>query len=234
MLVSLLQPQDIAGGSYALLLIITLVTTVLLLLGTAWSPPRWKTALALAAMAALASSLSYLMGASVWFATGKITIIHRYVGWFVTLPLQVMVLYFFVASVGRLTLGLFWRLLVASVVMVLARFMGEVGLMHPTLGFLIGLALWLYLLGEAYFGRMAEVCAKDGNASVRRGYFWMRLVLTIGWAVYPLCYFISAFSGGIDVRPLTVTYNLADLVNLVAYTLAVLTIAMSARNSDGV
>jgi|SRR6185369_7056315 len=229
MVVKLLQPQDIAGGTFALVLIAMIVTTVLVLAGTAWVPRRWKAAVALSGVTALASAAHYLIANDVWLATGQMTIIHRYVGWFLTMPLQVLVLYFFVDAFAPLTLGLFWRLLVASVVMVLGRFMGEVGLIHPTLGFLIGLALWLYILGEAFFGRMSERCAKEGSETAQRGYFWLRLILTIGWAIYPLCYFIAAFSGGIEARSLAITYNLADFVNLIAYVLAVLTVAMKAQ-----
>lgn len=232
MFYKLLGAQDVAGGTYALLLLATLVTTVLLLIGTAWAARRWKLAVALSAMAALASALHYALSAGIWFETGTTTIAYRYVGWFVTMPLQVAVLYFFVSSIGPLTLGLFWRLLVATVLMVLARYMGEAGLIYPTLGFLIGLILWLYILGEAFFGRMAELCEKSGSASERRGYFWLRLIVTIGWAIYPLCYFISALAGGADLRALAITYNLADLVNLVAFALAVLTIASIATTRD--
>lgn len=228
MVVKLLQPQDIAGGTFALVLIAMLITTVLVLAGTAWVSRRWKAAVALSGITALASAAHYLIANDVWLATGQMTIIHRYVGWFLTMPLQVLALYFFINAFAPLTLGLFWRLLVAAVVMVLARFMGEVNLIHPTLGFLIGLALWLYILGEAFFGRMGER-AKEGSESAQRGYFWLRLILTIGWAIYPLCYFIAAFSGGIDARSLAITYNLADFVNVIAYVVAVLTIAMKAH-----
>jgi sensory rhodopsin len=204
---------------------------VLLLAGTAWVPRRWKLAVGLSGITTLVSAAHYLIANDVWLATGQMTVIHRYVGWFLTVPLQVVTLYFFVVAFATLPLGLFWRLLVAAVLMVLARFMGEAGLMHPTLGFLLGLALWLYILGEAFFGRMSERTAKDGTASAQRGYFWLRLILTIGWAVYPLAYFIAAFSGGVEVRYLIVTYNLADFVNLIAFVLTVLTVAINANGA---
>jgi len=229
MVVKLLQAQDIASGSFALILLAMLASAVLLLAGTAWVPRKWKLAVALCGITTLVSAAHYLMANDVWLATGQLTVIHRYVGWFLTVPLQVVTLYFFVGAFATLPLGLFWRLLVAAVLMVLARFMGEAGLMHPTLGFLLGLALWLYILGEAFFGRMSERTAKDGSASAQRGYFWIRLIVTIGWAVYPLCYFIAAFSGGVEVRKLIVTYNLADFVNQIAFALAVLTVAMNAN-----
>jgi bacteriorhodopsin len=154
------------------------------------------------------------------------TVIHRYVGWFLTFPLQVVTLFFFVRAVAHVRVGIFWRLLVAAVIMVLARYMGEAGFMHPTLGLLIALAAWLYVLGEAFFGQMSEQVDKSSSEAVRRGYFWMRLIATIGWAIYPLCYFIAALTGSVAPADLIVTYNLADLVNQVAFGLIILAVGV--------
>ena len=111
--------------------------------------------------------------------------------------------------------------------MVLARYMGETDLLYPTLGFLIGLILWLYVLGELYFGRMAEINAQSASDPVRLGFFWLRLIVTIGWALYPLSYLIVRLGNGADVAKLMVIYNLADLVNQIAFVLAVLATAMN-------
>ena len=116
--------------------------------------------------------------------------------------------------------------------MVLARYLGESNLMYPTLGFLIGLVAWLYVLGEVFFGRMGELSAKSANFSVHRSYFWLRLIVTIGWAVYPLSYFIVGFAGGVAENKLNIVYNLADLVNQIAFGLAILTAAMKDRGSN--
>ena len=62
--------------------------------------------------------------------------------------LQVVTLYFFVAAMGPLSTWLFWRLLVVSVVMVLARYLGETNLMYPSFGFLIGLETSLLQLRQ--------------------------------------------------------------------------------------
>jgi sensory rhodopsin len=226
MFVKLLEVQDLASGSFELILFAMLGATVLLLAGTAWAPRKWKLPVALSGIVTLVSALHYLAAGDVWLAAGQMTIIHRYIGWFLTMPLQVVTLFFFVRAVAEVPIGVFWRMGVAAILMVLARFMGETGLMHPTLGFVIALALWLYILGEAFFGAMSERTAKYASAAVQRGYFWMRLILTIGWALYPLCYLIASFSGGVEVRQLIVTYNLADFVNVIAYSLIVLAVAM--------
>jgi bacteriorhodopsin len=153
-------------------------------------------------------------------------IVYRYIDWFITIPLQVVTLYFFIRVISSLSTWLFWRLLVVSVVMVLARYMGEAGLMHPTLGFLIGLISWLYILGEAFFGRLGELSAKSSNYAVHTGFFWLRLIVTVGWAIYPLCYFIAGFAGGVEVQKLNIVYNLSDFVNQIAFGLVILTTAM--------
>ena len=226
MIVKLLAAQDIASGTFVLLMLATFAATVLLLVGTAWVPRRWKLPIALVGIAALISAAHYMLATDVWLATGQLTMIHRYVGWFLTLPLQVVAVFFFVRAFAPVPVGVFWRLLVAAVLLVLSRFMGETQLMHPTLGFLISLAMWLYILGEVFFGKLSERTARHGSEAVQQGYFWLRLIMTIGWAIYPLCFFIGTFTGPTELRYLHITYNLADLVNQVAFGLTFLAVGM--------
>ena len=232
MTTKLLQATDIASGTFSLLLVSTLAATVLLLMGTAWVSKKWKLPVALAGLVTLVSALHYFEAGQLWQASGQMPAIYRYIAWFITMPLQVVTLYFFINAMSPLSTWLFWRLLVVSVVMVLARYLGETNLMVPTLGFLIGLVAWLYILGEVFFGRMGEVSAKSANLGVHRGYFWLRLIVTIGWAVYPLVYFIAGFAGGVAENKLNIVYNLADLVNQVAFGLAILTAAMKDSGSN--
>jgi sensory rhodopsin len=154
-------------------------------------------------------------------------VVFRYVDWMIATPIQVLVFYFVAQTIANTPTGLFWRLLIASVATIVARYMGETGLLYPTLGFLIGLILWLYILGEAYFGRLAEINAQSGSDPVRLGFFWLRLILTIGWALYPLTYLIVRLGSGADVAKLMVIYNLADLINQIAFVLAVLATAIN-------
>lgn len=232
MIVKLLGAQDIASGTFVLLTIATLSATVLLLAGTGWVSRRWKLTVAMAGIVMLASAVHYMLATDVWLSTGEMTMIHRYIGWFITQPLQVVILYFFVRSYASVSVAVFWRLLVAAILLVLSRFMGEAQLMHPTLGFLISLAMWLYILGEAFFGKLSERTAHDGSEAAQQGFFWLRLIMTIGWAVYPLCFFIAAFAGPVNARYLLTTYNLADLVNQIAFCLAILTVGMKEANAS--
>jgi bacteriorhodopsin len=223
--VKVLQPTDVTGGTFALALIATIGTSVLLLLGTGWVAKRWKLPVALAALASIIATAYYLQARELWSAAGELPVIYRYVEWLITVPIQVLTLYFFIAAVDRPPVGLFWRLLVVAIVTIIARYMGEVGFMHPTLGFLIGIVGWLYILGEVYFGKLGEINGRAGE-QVQTGFFWLRLIVTVGWAVYPLCNFVAGFAGGAGEGTLSIVYNLADFINLILFGLIVLYVAM--------
>ena len=49
----------------------------------------------------------------------------------------------------------------------------------------------------------------------------LRLIATIGWAVYPLGYFMEYLGGGVDPASLNVIYNLADFLNKITFGLII-------------
>ena len=143
------------------------------------------------------------------------------------MPLQVLALYFFASQTGKLGMGLFWRLTVVSVLMVFVRYLGEAQFMHATLAFLIGLVFWLYILGELFFGRMDEAIRGSLNEPVQRGYFWIRLIVTVGWAIYRWAISSPLLPVMLTMAPLSVAYNIADFLNRMAFGVAVLALPCS-------
>jgi bacteriorhodopsin len=222
-----LLPLDVASATFLLMTAAMAATTVLLLTSGRWVSPRWRLPVALSSLVPLVGVLHYGLSSLVWLQAHDMPVVFRYADWMIAAPVQVLTLYFFIQTVSSTPAGLFWRLLIASVAMVLARYMGETDLLYPTLGFLIGLLFWLYLLGEFYFGRMAEIAAQSASDPVRIGFFWLRLIVTIGWALYPLSFLIVRLGNGADVAKMSVIYNLADLINQIAFVLAVLAAAIN-------
>ncbi|MDE3238049.1 MAG: bacteriorhodopsin [Paracoccaceae bacterium] len=216
------QTTDLTAASYSVALFGLAATTVLLFIGSGWVGRAWKVPVTLCGLAALVGVAAVFDARAAWAAVGKVPIVYHYVGWAISMPLQVIALYFFARQAGKVGIGLFWRLVVVSVLMVFVRYLGEAGFMHPTLAFLIGLIFWLYILGELFFGRMDEVIRGSLNRPMQRGYFWLRLIVTVGWAIYPLGNFITSFGGYVDDGSLSVAYNLADFINRMAFGLAVL------------
>ena len=55
----------------------------------------------------------------------------------------------------------------------------------------------------------------------------MRMIVTIGWAIYPLGYVFGYLTGGVDAESLNIVYNLADFVNKIAFGLVIWAAATS-------
>lgn len=228
MLGILFQSSDVVSTSFAVATIGTLAAAALLALGLTWTPERWRLPIALSAVALAVSGLQYLDSGHVWAATGKASAAARFAAWFAVQPLQVAAVYFFANIAGPVPAGVFWRTTVAALLMVLCRYLGDALIFNPTLGVLLSIAFWLYILGEMYFGRMSDVVQK-ASRPMRIGYFWVRLIMTIGWAIIPILHFVDVVIGAGQAPAVVVLYTLADLLNLVVLSLVVLAVAGKER-----
>ena len=223
-----LQSSDLVATSYAAATIATFSTSALSALGLTWTSERWRAPLALCAVALLATAIAYLEASQVWMAAQKMTAASRYIAWFTVHPLQVAAAYFFARISAPVPVGVFWRATAAALLMVLSRFLGDAGVFNATLAVLLSIAFWLYILGEMYFGAM-NAAVRGASRPVRFGYFWIRLIMTIGWAIYPILHFVDLVIGAGQARGVIVLYTLADLINLITISLIVLAVAGQER-----
>merc|ERR1711972_69757 len=117
----------------------------------------------------------------------------------------------------------FWRLLVGTVFMLAAGYMGEAGFVNAWLGFIVGMAGGIFILYEIFMGEAGSVAASGDkvNVHVQASFKTMRFIVTVGWSIYPLGYFFGYLMGSVDDSALNLVYNLADLVNKIAFCLAI-------------
>jgi bacteriorhodopsin len=125
--------------------------------------------------------------------------------------------YLILAAVKKVPTGIFWRILMGSLVMLVGGYCGEAGFIAPMLGFIIGMAGWIYILYEIFSGEAGKTVARSGNKSLATAFGALRMIVTVGWAIYPLGYVFGYLTGGIDANSLNVIYNLADFVNKIAF-----------------
>lgn len=225
---SLFQTGDVVSTSLAVAALASISAAALMALGLTWTPERWRIPVAISAVALLAAGIDYWGTSTLWLAGQRMTSGPRFAGWFVVHPLQVAAVYFFANIAAPVPAGVFWRTVVAAFLMVVSRYLGDAGYFNPTLGVLLSIAFWLYILGEMYFGRMSEAVRKS-SPPMRTGYFWMRLIMTIGWAIFPLLHFVDVVIGTGHVPAVIALYTIADLVNLIALSLSVLAVAGKER-----
>lgn len=220
--------QDVVSSTFAAAVLATFSTAVLCLVGMSWSNERWRIPVAMVGVAALASALHYAGATALWLqgqgSSGGI----RFSAWFTVHPLQVAAVYFFVRALAKAPVGIFWRTTAAALLMVFARYLGDAGFFNPTLGVLLSIGFWLYILGELYFGAMADVVRKESRA-VRLGYFWIRLIMTIGWAIYTILHFVDVVIGSGQAAGVVALYTLFDLINLITPSLILLAVAGQER-----
>merc|ERR1719240_2624222 len=117
--------------------------------------------------------------------------------------------------------GMFWRVLVGTVVMLAAGYAGESGFINAWIGFVVGMCGWGFILFEIFAGEAGST-AKGGqvNEYVQNSFNTMRIIVTVGWSIYPLGYFFGYLLQGVDDSSLNLVYNLADFVNKIAFCLA--------------
>ncbi len=222
-----LLPTDVVGGTFWLLSIAMIGATIFFLLERNKAAGKWHTTMTLVGVVMLVSAIHYHYMRQMWMDTGTAPIILRYVDWVLTHPMQIVLFYVVLTAVTKVSTALFWRLLIGSLVMVIGEFLGAAGYMSTTLGFLIGLVGWLYILGELYMGEAGRVNAESGTDATHLAFNGLRLIVTIGWAIYPLGYFIEHLGGGVDTNSLNIIYNLADFLNKIIFGFVIYRAAMN-------
>ena len=212
-----IAPGDFTGFTFFIGSVSMLAATVWFLMQHGQVDKKFKDSMLVAALITGIAAVHYFYMRDVWVGTGESPTVYRYVDWLITVPLQMVEFYFILAAVTAVSAGIFWRLLIGSLVMLVAGYAGEAGLINAWAGFIVGLAGWAYILYEIFAGEAGRASAEKAPASVQSAFGTMRLIVTVGWAIYPLGYFFGYLQGAADAVTLNVIYNVADVINKIAF-----------------
>ena len=190
---------------------------------------KWKTSLTVAAMVTGIAAIHYFYMRGVWVSTGESPLVFRYVDWLLTVPLQIIEFYLILAAIAVVRAALFWKLMIASLVRLVFGFLGELGAMSYWPAFAIGMAGWLYIIYEIFAGEASQISAANGTAASQTAFNALRLIVTVGWAIYPIGYILGAGEGG--AAGLNLIYNLADFVNKIAFGVVIWVAATSSSEN---
>ena len=218
---AMLAQDDFVGISFWVISMGMLAATAFFFMETGNVAAGWRTSVIVAGLVTGIAFIHYMYMREVWVTTGDSPTVYRYIDWLITVPLQMVEFYLILSAVGKANSGMFWRLLLGSVVMLVGGYLGEAGYINATLGFIIGMAGWIYILYEVFSGEAGKAAAKSGNKSLVTAFGAMRMIVTVGWAIYPLGYVFGYLTGGVDAESLNVVYNLADFVNKIAFGLVI-------------
>jgi len=215
-----LQPDDGVAISFWIISIAMIAATAFFFAEAACMTAHWKTSLHVGALVTLVAGVHYMYMREYWVQVRASPIVYRYVDWSITVPLQMIEFNLILKAAGKTPSGaMFWKLLVGTVMMLLFGYLGEIGAIFGQLGFALGICGWLFILFEIFAGE-AGGTAKDCSEAVSSAFSNMRLIVTVGWSIYPLGYVLGMVNGKKDDVFLNVTYNIADFVNKIFFVLA--------------
>jgi len=219
-----LNPDDPVAISFWIISIAMVAATVFFLMESMAVGSHWKTSMNVGSLVTLVAAVHYFYMREFWVQIHASPIVYRYIDWTITVPLQMVEFYLILSAVSPdITAGMFWRLLVGTVLMLVFGYMGESKMINADVGFVLGLAGWGYILYEIFAGEagvVAQTIDKVGT-HVQNAFNVMRFIVTAGWCIYPLGYLFGYLLGTVNDDVLNLVYNLADFVNKIAFCLAI-------------
>ena len=222
-----LSTDDFVGISFWLISMGMLAATAFFFMEHANVSTQWRKSVNVAGLITGVAFINYMYMRGVWVETGDTPTVYRYIDWLITVPLQLVEFYLILSAVRKVNDSIFWRLLIGSLVMLVGGYLGEAGFINATLGFIIGMAGWIYILYEIFSGDAGKAATKSGNKALVKAFSALRMIVTVGWAIYPLGYIFGYLIGGVDANTLNVIYNLADFVNKIAFGLVIWSCAVA-------
>jgi len=138
--------------------------------------------------------------------------------------------YLILSAITKVPGGVFWRLMIGTLVMLVGGYLGEAGYLAAWPAFIIGMLGWFYILFEIFLGEAGKINAKSAPPSVQKAFNLMRWIVVVGWSIYPIGYFLGYLTGAdadASMKMLNITYNLADFVNKIAFGVIIWTAAVS-------
>ena len=227
---AILATNDFVGITFWLVSMGMLAGAVFFFLERNTVAAAWRTSVTVAGLICFIAFVHYIYMRGIWVETGDTPTVYRYIDWLITIPMQIIAFYLILAAIRKVSGAMFWRLLIGSLVMLVGGYLGEAGYIQEFVGFIILMAGWIYILFEIFSGEAGRLASKGGNKAVTNAFAALRMIVTIGWAIYPLGYVFGYLAGGIDSNTLNVIYNLADFVNKLAFGLVIWAAAMQSTS----
>lgn len=227
---SVLQSSDFVGISFWLISMALIASTAFFFLERDRVAGKWKTSLTVSGLVTLVAAVHYFYMRDVWVSTGSTPTVYRYIDWLITVPLLMIEFYLILAAIAKVPVGVFWRLMIGTLVMLVGGYVGEAGYVDVMPAFIIGMIGWIYILWEIFAGEASKINAGKAPKNVQSAFSLMRWIVTIGWAIYPIGYCVGYLTGSDpadSMKALNIVYNLADVLNKIAFGVIIWSVAVS-------
>ncbi len=200
------------------------------------TPQKWRTSVLVSGIITFIAAVHYYYMRSYNLETGESPTFFRYVDWILTVPLMCIEFYLITKKAGAKK-SLLWKLIAASLVMLLTGYVGEVLDRDASVlwGVLSG-AAYFYIVYVIWFGEVAKL-AQDAGPQVAKATRALAWFVLAGWAIYPLGYILGTPGGlfGLQLvsdtaaaaQSMDIVYNIADAINKIGFGLVIYSLSRS-------
>jgi bacteriorhodopsin len=237
--VARLAADDYVGFTFFVGCMAMMAASVFFFLSMSSFDKKWRASILVSGLITFIAAVHYFYMRD-YYATFNVSpTFFRYVDWTLTVPLM-CVEFYLILKVAGAKLGLMWKLIFLSVVMLVTGYFGEViAVGNPTAQWVWGLVSGLAYFGIVYmiwFGEAKRLAVAAGGAVLKAHNVLCWFVL-VGWAIYPLGYILGTEGGLFGLRlvedpkvaqeAMDVVYNIGDAINKIGFGLVIYGLAVA-------
>ncbi|HEX5668671.1 MAG TPA: bacteriorhodopsin-like [Chitinophagaceae bacterium] len=203
---------------------------------------KWRTSVLVSGLITFIAAVHYYYMRGYNLETGESPTFFRYVDWILTVPLMCVEFYLITRKVGA-SQTLLWKLISASLVMLITGYIGEAiygGESQSWLWGAISGAAYFYIVYLVWFGEVAKLAGNAGTAVAKANKTLAWFVL-VGWAIYPLGYILGTKGGLFGMQlvadpqaaaaSMDIIYNIGDAVNKIGFGLVIYSLSRSGEKA---
>ncbi len=231
LLLAQLQSGDYVGFTFFIGSMAMMAATVFFFFQFFQVEGKWKDSMLVSGLITFIAAVHYFYMRDFWAEYQASPTEFRYIDWILTVPLMCVEFYLILRAFGA-KIGLMWRLIFYSVVMLVAGYLGETVFRgaSPLWGAIstVGYAGVLY---EVWFGSAKRLSSNSNDPTLQRAFRTLAWFVFVGWAIYPIGYMTIPESGWlagvIPASSMDIIYNLGDAVNKIGFGLVIYSLAVS-------
>jgi hypothetical protein len=137
-------------------------------------------------------------------------------------------------------IGLLWKLIAASIVMLVTGYFGEtIDRGNSVMWGVVSGGAYFYIAYLVWFGEVAKL-AQTAGAQVAKATRILGWFVLVGWAIYPLGYILGTPGGlfGIQLvsdpaaasHAMDIVYNIADAINKIGFGLVIYSLSRTSED----
>jgi sensory rhodopsin len=236
-----LASNDYTGFTFFVGTMAMMAASVFFFLSISTVEGKWKTSLLVSGLITFIAAVHYYYMRDYWGEFGESPTFFRYVDWVLTVPLMCVEFYLILRAAGAKT-GLLWKLIIASVGMLVTGYVGEAIHRYDSVSWVWGAIsglFYFYIVYLIWFGE-AKQLANASSPAVQRAHNVLCWFVLVGWAIYPIGYILGTAGGlfGAQISAdleaaagaMNVIYNIGDAINKIGFGLVIYTLATTMSN----